>query len=220
MNMLSDIGDMLSGGKLAAQGKLPHGEPLAPVQSEVRTLAIAERGISFTGEDFDVVDLDSRQPYARVRGAMMHLPGKDKMRVLVGDNLACELDRKLVAVTPTYDIYRATGEKMGWIEKAVVALTDSFHVHLENDFAVGPFKQSPAFTVEGDFIDRRFVVKNRGGETVAKVTKDGWLQFDAFNHYQVQLAPGMDAALVIACACAIDEEFDEEHAERAKKQAQ
>lgn len=31
-------------------------------------------------------------------------------------------------------------------------------------------------------------------------------------------APGMDPALVIACACAIDEEFDEEHKERDEKQ--
>ena len=44
------------------------------------------------------------------------------------------------------------------------------------------------------------------------------IQFDEFNHYQVQVAPGMDAVLVIACACAIDEEFDEEHKERKKKQ--
>jgi hypothetical protein len=28
----------------------------------------------------------------------------------------------------------------------------------------------------------------------------------------------MDPALVIACACAIDEEFDEEHKERDEKQ--
>ena len=56
-----------------------------------------------------------------------------------------------------------------------------------------------------------------GDQVVAKVRMDGLVQFDAFNHYQVQVAPGMDAVLVIAAACAIDEEFDEEHKERKKE---
>ena len=45
-------------------------------------------------------------------------------------------------------------------------------------------------------------------------------QFDEFNHYQVQVASGMDAYLVIAVTCAIDEEFDEEHKERERKAAE
>lgn len=191
MNMFTDLGSMLSGGKLVPQKDLPYGEPLARIESQVRTLAIAERGISFTGEDFDVYDVDLGQPYACVRGAMLHLPGKDKMRVQVEGNLAVTLDRKLVAVTPTYDIYRGNEVKVGWIEKAVVAFTDSFHIHLENDFHVGPFKPAPAFTIEGDFLDRRFVFKNRKGEVCAKVSKDGWVQFDQFNHYQAQVASGV-----------------------------
>jgi uncharacterized protein YxjI len=131
------------------------------------------------------------------------------------------LDRKLVAMSPTYDIYRGSGgDKIGWMEKAVVALGDTFHIyiHEEGEFRFGLLQTPPAYTIEGDFIDRKFVVKNREGQAVAKVTKDGWLQFDAFNHYQVQVAPGMDAALVLACTCAVDEEFDEEHKEKAKKE--
>lgn len=44
---------------------------------------------------------------------MLHLPGKDKMTVAMegGHNKVAVLDRKLVAKTPTYDIYRGdTGE--------------------------------------------------------------------------------------------------------------
>jgi uncharacterized protein YxjI len=222
MNFLNDIGDMMSGGKLVAQDKLPYGEPLSSVQSELRTFAIQERGISFTGEDFDVADLDQGgQQYAKVRGAMMHLPGKDKMRIEVGGTVAAVLDRKLVAMSPTYDIYRGSGgDKIGWIEKAVVALGDTFHIyiHEEGEFRFGLLQTPPAYVIEGDFLDRKFVVKNREGQAVAKVSKDSWIQFDAFNHYQVQVAPGMDAALVLACTCAVDEEFDEEHKEKAKRE--
>jgi len=217
-NIFSDIGDVLSGGKLVDQTavSLPYGEPLGKPQDARRTLAIQERAISFTGEDFDVFDLEDNRPYCRVRGAMLHLPGKDKMRITCDGQGCATLDRKLVALTPTYDIYRGggSGEKIGWLEKAKIALTDTFEFHAEQEGGFGPFKPPAAFKLEGDFLDRRFVMKNAKGEVVAKVTKDQIIEFDRFNHYQVQLAPGMDPILVVACACAIDEEFDEEHKKR------
>lgn len=129
------------------------------------------------------------------------------------------LDRVLMAVTPTYDIYRGgmMAEKVGWIEKKVVSMTDTFDVYMEGKggFGVtGLFKPPPAYQITGDFIDRNFVMKNAVGQVVAKVAMDGLIQFDQFNHYQVQVAPGMDAMMVLACTCAIDEEFDEEHAKK------
>jgi uncharacterized protein YxjI len=213
MNVLSDIGDLLSGGKLVAQtGPLPYGDPLGGSSPERRTLAIQERAISFTGEDFDVYDVENDETFCRVRGAMMHLPGKDKMRIKSDGSVLATLDRKLLAMTPTYDILRGdSGEKIGFIEKAKIALTDTFEFHAETSGGFGPFKPPAAYKLEGDFSDRRFVMKNDKGEVVAKVTKDQLIEFDQFNHYQVQIAPGMDPILVVACACAIDEEFDEEH---------
>ena len=236
-NLLSDIGDMFTGGKLAdAPVAMPYSPPMGlggdgsssnmDIDSK-RVFAVQERALSFTGEDFDVSLVDpengSESSFCRVRGAMLHLPGKDKMRIKdsnTGD-LVCELDRKLVAMTPTYDIYRRdTNEKLGWIEKKAIALTDVFDVYMEGKGGVGPFKPPPAFSLEGDFIDRTFVMKNAQNEIVAKVIKDSLIQFDAFNHYQVQVAPGMDADLVVACCCAIDEEFDEEHKAEKERQQQ
>lgn len=223
MNIFSDIGDMLSGGKLVAQESLPYGQAfddnISPNQQ--RTFAVQERLLSFTGEDFDVYDLDQNAPYCRVRGAMLHLPGKDKMRIksAVGGRSMVVLDRKMVAFTPTYDLYRSDGgEKIGWIEKAGIALTDTFDVHFEaTRGGFGPFQNPPDYKLEGDFLDRRFVMKNIKGEVVAKVTMDRLIEFDEFDHYQIVVAPGMDPALVVACACAIDEELEEEHKERKRK---
>lgn len=237
MNLFDDLGNMLSGGKLEPQSSLPYDKPFCADTScadELRTFAVRERPISFTGEDFDVADISNagfggmgNVDYARVRGAMLHLPGKDKMRIKssqTGEEVAV-LDRVLIAATPSYDIYRGGlgAEKIGWIEKKLVALTDTFDVYMEGKggFGItGVFKPPPAYRIEGDFIDRRFVMKNDKGETVAKVEKDGLVQFDEWNHYQIQCAEGMDAILVIACCCAIDEEFDEEHLERKKKLAE
>ena len=220
MNFISDMGELLNGGKLVAQSSLPYDPPFSSsvsISDKTRTFAVAERLISFTGEDFDIVNSNGSK-FARVRGAMMHLPGKDKMRMYsnADGKEVVVLDRVLIAATPSYDLYRGgTGaEKIGWIEKKLVALTDTFDVYMEGKggFGItGMFKPPPAYRITGDFIDRNFVFKNEKGETVAKVCMDGLIQFDAFNHYQVQVAPGMDALLVLACACAIDEEFDEEH---------
>jgi uncharacterized protein YxjI len=221
MNFLNDIGDMMSGGKLVTQsGSPPYGEPLGcAVCDDLTTLAIQERAISFTGEDFDVVNIETNQNFCRVRGAMLHLPGKDKMKIKTANgDVAATLDRVLMALTPTYDIMRGdSGDKIGWLEKAKIALTDTFSFHVEGEGGVGPFKPPAAYRLEGDFSDRRFVMKNSEDQVVAKVTMDRLVEFDAFNHYQVQVAKGMDPILVIACACAIDEEFDEEHKKRREE---
>lgn len=229
-NLLDDIGDMMGMGSsttMVAQSSLPYHAPFCndlSCASEVRTFAVQERLLSFTGEDFDIHEAFTNTPFVRVRGAMLHLPGKDKMRMFdsTDGRQLLELDRKLIAATPTYDIYRSGGqgqEKIGWIEKKLIAATDTFDVFMEGKggFGVtGLFKPPPAYRITGDFLDRNFVMRNEAGEAVARVSEDWVVEFDAFNHYQVQVAPGMDALLVLACLCAIDEEFDEEH--KAKKQ--
>jgi uncharacterized protein YxjI len=221
MSVLSDIGDLLSGGKLEAQTEpLMYGAPLGEPSTEISTFAVQERAFSFTGEDFDVWSVEANVPYCTIRGAMMHLPGKDKMRIKQRNGeVVATLDRKLLALTPTYDIQRGDGgETIGYLEKAKIALTDTFDFHAQNSGGFGPFKPPPAFKLEGDFLDRRFVMKNDKGQVVAKVSKDTLIEFDQFNHYQIRIAPGMDPILVVACTCAIDEEFDEEHKKRQADQ--
>jgi len=230
-NILDDFGDMMGvhmNSNLSPQTSLPYSPPFChelSCQEGVRTFAVQERLFSFTGEDFDVVDItNGKEDFCRVRGAMMHLPGKDKMRMYnsqSGEEVLV-LDRKLVAATPTYDIYHRgnTEEKMGWIEKKIISMTDTFDVYMEGKggFGVtGLFKPPPSYRIIGDFLDRTFVMKNDKDEVVARVSEDWVIEFDAFDHYQVQVAPGMDAMLVVSCLCAIDEEFDEEHKEAKKK---
>jgi hypothetical protein len=62
--------------------------------------------------------------------------------------------------------------------------------------------------------------KNAQGKIVARANMDGWVQLDMMNHYQVRVGEGMDALLVLACVCCIDEEFDEEHKKRREEREQ
>ena len=176
---------------------------------------------------------------------MLHLPGKDKMIVYSSSTgeKSVIMDRVMIAATPSYNLIRASdGTKIGWMEKKLISFTDSFDVYMEGKggFGItGLFKPPPAYRIEGDFLDRNFVFKNEMGAIVARANVDGkfvhvssntsphlssdlmfapgWVQFDMMNHYQVQVGEGMDALLVLACVCCIDEEFDEEHQKRKEE---
>ena len=153
---------------------------------------------------------------------MLHLPGKDKMRLSSSSSgeTFVTMDRVLIAATPSYNLIRNDGTKIGWIEKKLVSIMDSFDVYMEGKggFGVtGLFKPTPAYRIEGDFLDRNFSFKNEQGQIVARANMDGWIQFDGMNHYQVQVAEGMDALFVLSCVCCIDEEFDEEHQKRREE---
>jgi len=195
-----------------------------------------ERPLSFTGEDFDIVELptgdagwnnnnNNKRDFVRVRGAMMHLPGKDKMNLMSSsDGKKCVVaDRVWIAATPSYDILRGEDgdyQKIGWMEKRLIGFQDTFDVYMEGrgGFGItGLFKPTPAYRIVGDFLDRNFAFKNEEGKIVARANMDGWVQFDGMNHYQVRVASGMDALLVLACVCCIDEEFDEEHQKRREE---
>ena len=88
----------------------------------------------------------------------------------------------------------------------VVALRDTFEFHSENAPKMGPFKPPAAYKLEGDFLDRKFIMKTEKGDVVAVVSKDGFLPQwnENFNHYQVQIAPGMVRAFCVDnCALAV-----------------
>ena len=221
------LGDLLGGPKLESERNLPYDPPFCSelsCSSETRTFAIKERPISFTGEDFDITEITNGQEeeFVRVRGAALHLPGKDKM--IMADCASNEnkvvMDRVLIAATPSYDLYRSDGTKIGWMEKKLISLGDCFDVYMEGKggFGVtGLFKPTPAYRIEGDFLDRQFAFKSEEGKVVARASMDGWLQIDMMNHYQLQVSDGMDALLALACVCCIDEEFDEEHQKRREE---
>ena len=92
------------------------------------------------------------------------------------------MDRVLLAVTPSYDIYRGgmNAEKVAWIEKKIIALTETFDVYLESQEHFGPFKPPPAYEISGDFLERSFVMKNDKGEVVAKFSKVSSISFSSF----------------------------------------
>ena len=87
------------------------------------------------------------------------------------------MDRVMIAATPSYNLIRESdGTKIGWMEKKLISFTDSFDVYMEGKGGfgfTGLFKPTPAYRIEGDFLDRNFVFKNEEGSIVASANVNG-----------------------------------------------
>mmetsp|Transcript_54187 Transcript_54187/g.117075 ORF Transcript_54187/g.117075 Transcript_54187/m.117075 type:complete len:518 (-) Transcript_54187:76-1629(-) len=169
---------------------------------------LEEKALSMSGEDFDVKS-PTGSLVLRIGGGnripISGMPVWDKLTVSSPSGaLVATLDREMIAMTPTYDVFRADGQKFGKISKAMFSLGEAFELFLEGDGAGGP-----ALRAEGTFSERRYTFKSREGVVVAAVGR-GYFQSDNENRYHIVVGPQVDASLVVAMAVAIDEVHDEE----------
>jgi hypothetical protein len=205
-------GELMTGGFLVQQtGPMVYGEHLSPAFEEVKKFAIKERDFLIT-QSFSVQGVDG--PYCKVSGLELLISGRDTLNFYIADEqVAGALSWR---GTPGVAIYRGNREEqIGWVEK----VEDSFHF-FPGEKDAPPTKEPSettsalskpvaAFTLDGDFINRRFLMKNAKGENVAKVKKDV-IAFPAFDHYEVKISPGMDPVLVLCCVCIVDEFLEKE----------
>jgi uncharacterized protein YxjI len=214
--VFSDIGDILTGGLLKTQSPpFVYGSPLAgddSLSSKIMALAVAERSLIFS-ESFEVQD--HTEPYCLVKGGKLHIITKPKLYVYHKDVwVATLVKQENEDSTNYYDVLRGeTDEKIGEIQKTMKPNGKDFffEFHAESDIS----DRKWAYHLDGDFLSRRFVMKNTKCETVAKVTKQ-LIAFAAFDHYMIRIASGMDPILVICCMVVIDEELDDLLKERIK----
>ena len=212
--ILSNVGDLLTGGLLITQTKpFVYGAPLGGEKSlepKIKALAVAERSLMFS-ESFQVQDMD--EAYCEVKGRKMHIVTTPMLHVYRKDEWVATLATKENKDSSKYyEVLRGeTKDKIGWIEKVMAANGKdySFQFYAGTKDPDSDVRPPVVYELQGDFLSRRFVMRNTCGEAVAKVTKQ-LIAFAAFDHYVVRIAAGMDPILVIACTLAIDEELDEQ----------
>ncbi len=212
---LKHVSDMIeewvSGGPLVAQTELAHGEPLGgegSLTEDIKYLAVKERDLFIT-QKMDVQGTDG--PYCTIKGIELLLSGIDHMRFYLGKKEVCKIHN--TRKTRGFNVYRGkSDEKVGWVEKVG---DKNYGFYCETTTASNESSETtllastePAYTLSGDFINRRFLMKNKKGENVAKIKKQ-LISFPAFDHYTVRIAPGMDPILVLACLYVIDEDIEE-----------
>lgn len=147
------------------------------------------------GEDSQITD-DAGQPAFSVDGKLFSLHDKLIMRDLQ-DNEVATIYRRLIALTPTYEVAR-NGQDFAEIRRHLFSpFIDRYTVDVP-----GP----DDLEIAGSLFDHEYTIA-RGGQTVATVSKK-WLAMTAT--YGVDIAAGQDDVLILACVLALDLAEDRE----------
>ncbi|MFI5272729.1 MAG: LURP-one-related/scramblase family protein [Ktedonobacterales bacterium] len=147
-------------------------------------------------EDSDILN-EAGQPVYHVQGALFSLHGTLEMRDLAGNEVA-KISRRLIALTPTYEITRNGVELAEMRKHFFTPFVDRFTIDVP-----GPND----LEMDGSLLEHEFNV-TQGGKTVAHVSKQ-WISLAA--SYGVDIAPGEDDALILASVLALDLAEDAEH---------
>ncbi|HVG07020.1 MAG TPA: LURP-one-related family protein [Thermoanaerobaculia bacterium] len=141
------------------------------------------------GEDFVIQDESGRDVYF-VDGKALSFGDKLVFKDMAGNELA-RIEQKLLAWGPTYEVYR-DGKHVATVKKSLFTVFRSkFTVDVP-----GP----DDLEAQGDFLDHEYTF-TRGAETVAQVSK----RWFAIRHtYGIDIVPGQDDVLLLACAVVID----------------
>ena len=146
-------------------------------------------------EDSDITD-ETGRPVLQVSGKILSLHNRLILRDPAGREVA-QVYHKLVALRPTYEI-TIDGRNAAEVRK-----------HLFT-----PFREQFTITVPGDgdmelagdLLSHEFTIE-RDGQTVATISKR-WLSPTA--SYAVDVAPGENHLLVLACVLALDLAMDQQ----------
>mmetsp|Transcript_14808 Transcript_14808/g.32111 ORF Transcript_14808/g.32111 Transcript_14808/m.32111 type:complete len:254 (-) Transcript_14808:241-1002(-) len=210
-NILGDLFDE----RLKAQ--TPYERPLLPalVRDAPSSYVLQEKMLSLSGEDFRVRDI-AGETVMQIDGANINLGGwvVDKLgfRDAHGAKF-CSVERRILAASTCYDIYSGDGnELLAKVEREWLSATPKYKFYYEGD--MNPFAD---FHAEGSFLDRAYTFKAGWGDTIARVRRGTEFVKD-LDSYEVEVAAGVDAAAILACAVIIDEDHDEEDARKAKEE--
>jgi len=207
---------------------LPISPPISEkgsILTEESEFLVKERKFSSTGEDFDVF-LGEKQ-FLQVRGSVLsHIPGFDMMYINLFEEDAEKPTQvaKLMRLGDALVLYRDTEaffdtEAICWIYQED---GDNFRVYKDKQ------KLHLIYYFSGEFIGRDIIMKNTNKEPVAiiyqrliteakvmEIAADvagldvAEAELENVQSYDVKIAKGMDAILVLACTIAIDETFDD-----------
>jgi uncharacterized protein YxjI len=147
------------------------------------------------GEDSTILN-EAGQPVFEVDGKVLSLHDRLIVRDLAG-NEVINVHRRLLSLRPTYEITRG-GDTLATLRKHFFnPFVDRFTVDIP-----GP----DDLEMTGSLFEHEYTI-TRGGQVVAVVSKR-W--FSLTETYGVDIAPGQDDPLILACVLALDLAEDRE----------
>lgn len=141
------------------------------------------------GDDFVIRDEDGREAF-HVDGRVLAIGDKLVFKDGAGRELA-RIEKKLLSWGTTYEIYR-DGRHAATVKKSLFSF---LHATFSVDVP-GPGD----LEARGDFLDHEYTF-TRGDQVVARVSKR-WFSFR--DTYGIDIAPGEDDVLLLACAVVVD----------------
>jgi uncharacterized protein YxjI len=147
------------------------------------------------GEDSTILN-EAGQPVFEVDGKVLSLHDRLIVRDLAG-NEVLTIHRRLITLLPTYEITRGA-DTLATLRKHLFSpFVDRFTVDIP-----GP----DDLEMTGSLFEHEYTI-SRGGQVVAVVSKR-W--FSLTETYGVDIAPGQDDPLILACVLALDLAEDRE----------
>ncbi len=141
------------------------------------------------GDDFTIKDAEGQDVFY-VDGKVFSLRNKLIFKDGQGNEVA-RIERKLIALAPTWEIYR-DGRPYATVKKSLFSF---LHATFSVDVP-GP----DDLEARGNLLDHEYTF-TRDGQVVAEVSKK-W--FSWTDSYGIDVAEGEDDALILACAVVID----------------
>lgn len=151
------------------------------------------------GEDSTILN-EAGQPILEVDGKVLSLHNRLIIRDRSGNEVA-SVQRRLIALRPTYEISRA-GQELATIRKHLISpFVDRFTVDVP-----GP----DDLHITGSLFEHEYTI-TRSGQVIATVSKRWFSLTDA---YGVDIAPYQDDVLILASVLALDLAEDRERERR------
>ncbi|CAI9636467.1 duf-domain-containing protein [Alternaria burnsii] len=192
--------------------------PLAPAPQPIgvfpqflatgpETLVLKEKVISLSGDSFSI-KLANGTPVLQVEGKVMSLTGRKKMFDMQGNHL-CSIVKEHFHLHSTYVVESAKGDKIMEVKSSFKLLGSKATA----TFTSSNGKQE-VLTMRGNFFDTQADILDeaQGGLVVARIDRKILSGKDIFfgqQTYGVQIAPGVDMALIAALCICLDEKNNE-----------
>lgn len=189
----------------------PVPEPIALfdqfVSQDIQTIVLREKVFSVSGDSFDIKFIDGK-PLLTVHGAWMSFSGRKKVSDANGKHLF-DIVKEHLHLHATYAVEDTHRKKILEVKSNLTLLGSK---------ATATFASSTGkaeeFKIKGGWFDHSAdIVDEKTGHTVARIDRKLLSGRDlAFGQqtYAVEIAPGIDAALIAALCICFDEKNNEE----------
>ncbi|CAD6886842.1 unnamed protein product [Tilletia controversa] len=201
----------------AVLAPVPHPIGVLPqytIHTQQMALKIRERKTGFSGDNFKVKDAVTDQSIFQVDGKAFSLSSSKHILDANGQTLFT-LKKKLISIHMTYEGYAPNTDEPLFTVKSGFSFGTKLTASFTNRAAAGGGAAGEPVTLvlKGDLFDRKAEICTEAGVPVARISRSfanmGQLFFDT-QTYILTIAPGVDAALLLAICIVLDEKANED----------